>query len=163
MDNPDWRNILQGLSISGMVRQLAENCVLQKISDNTVNLLLSAGFRQLQNVKAEKRLQQALSEYFDADIKLEITVGTIGSSASDTVPMDKIETPAQTMAREIDERQRRAEAAIEEDSFVQAMKKNFNAEVIPGSVKPVSDQAIEDKPVNNGEQMTTNIENEVIR
>ena len=57
-----------------------------------------------------------------------------GSSA------EKIETPAQTQTRETNERQQQAEQAIEEDGFVQAMKENFNAEIVPGSVKPVTDE-----------------------
>ena len=48
-------------------------------------------------------------------------------------------TPAQTEAREKDERQQQAERSIEEDGFVQAMKETFNAEVIPGSVRPAAE------------------------
>ena len=50
-----------------------------------------------------------------------------------------METPAQAEAREKDERQLQAEKSIEEDSFVQAMKETFNAEVIPGSVRPAAE------------------------
>ena len=50
------------------------------------------------------------------------------------------ETPAQAEAREKDERQVQAEQSIEEDGFVQAMKQNFNAEVVPGSVRPADDK-----------------------
>ena len=125
----DWRQILEGLAVSGMVKQLAANCVLLQQDGNTIRLGLDAGHRQLRSPKAEKRLQQALGEYFDTSIRLEIEIG------ADTTQ----ETPAQAEAREKDERQLQAEKSIEEDSFVQAMKETFNAEVIPGSVRPAAE------------------------
>ena len=122
----DWRQILEGLTVSGMVRQLAANCLLLEQDGNTIRLGLDEGHRQLINAKAEKRLQQALGEYFDANIRLEIT----------THSDDNTETPAQAESREKGERQLQAEKSIEEDGFVRAMKETFNAEVVPGSIRP---------------------------
>ncbi len=122
----DWRQILEGLAVSGMVRQLAANCLLLEQDGTTIRLGLGEGHRQLLNAKAEKRLQQALGEYFDANIRLEITIYTD----------DNKETPAQAELREKNQRQLQAEKSIEEDGFVQAMKETFNAEVVPGSVRP---------------------------
>jgi DNA polymerase-3 subunit gamma/tau len=124
-----WRQILEGLAINGMVKQLAANCLLLEQSEHNIRLQLDSGHRQLLNTKAEKRLQQALREYFDADIRLEIEHASSGQAA--------VETPAQAAARERAERQQQAEQSIERDGFVQALKNNFNAEIIPGSVKPV--------------------------
>jgi len=133
-DSRDWREILEGLAVNGMVKQLAANCVLQNIADNTVTLAVDAGHQQLRNAKSEARLKQALCEYFDKDLRLEIVVNT---GAKTEAVNQKIETPAQSQARETGERQQQAETSIEGDSFVQAMKENFNAEIVPGSVKPV--------------------------
>ena len=134
-DSRDWREILEGLAISGMVKQLAANCVLQSLEDNTVTLAVDAGHQQLRNAKSETRLRQALCEYFDKDLRLEIIVNIGAKTEAEGAP---VETPAQSLARETGERQQQAEASIEGDSFVQAMKENFNAEVVPGSVKPVN-------------------------
>lgn len=131
----DWREILEGLAINGMVKQLAANCVLQELEDNTVTLAVDAGHQQLRNAKSEARLKQALCEYFDKDLRLEIVVNT---ATTDETVNQQIETPAQSQARESGERQQQAEASIESDSFVQSMKENFNAEIVPGSVKPVT-------------------------
>ena len=125
----DWRQILEGLAVSGMVRQLAANCLLLKQDGNTIRLGLDDGHKALRTPKAEKRLQQALGEYFDANIHLEI----------DTCTNNNFETPAQAEVREKDQRQLQAEKSIEEDGFVQAMKETFNAEVIPGSVRPAAE------------------------
>ena len=128
----DWRRILESLAINGMVRQLAANCVLLERSDHNIRLLLDAGHRQLLNDKARKRLQQALREYFDADIRLEIEHAGAGRAP--------VETPAQAAAHERAHRQKQAEQSIERDGFVRALKDNFNAEIIPGSVKPVAEK-----------------------
>jgi len=125
----DWRQIMEGLAVSGMVRQLAANCMLLEQDGNTIRLGLDDGHKTLRTPKAEKRLQQALGEYFDVDIRLEI----------DTYTDNNYETPAQAEVREKDERQQQAEKSIEEDGFVQAMKETFNAEVIPGSVRPTAE------------------------
>jgi DNA polymerase-3 subunit gamma/tau len=47
------------------------------------------------------------------------------------------ETPAQHDARSRDERQQQAQRAVENDGFVQLMKTTMNAEIIPGSIRPV--------------------------
>ena len=125
----DWRQILEGLAVSGLVRQLAANCLLLAQDGNTIRLGLDDGHKQLLNPKAEQRLQQALGEYFDADIRLEI----------ETYTDDSTETPAQAATREKNERQRQAEQSVEEDGFVQAMKETFNAEIVPGSVRPTAE------------------------
>ena len=125
----DWRQILEGLAVSGMVKQLAANCLLLEQDGNTIRLGLDDGHKALRTPKAEKRLQQALGEYFDANIHLEI----------DTCADNNFETPAQAEVREMDQRQLQAEKSIEEDGFVQAMKETFNAEVIPGSVRPAAE------------------------
>ena len=127
----DWRQILEGLAVSGMVKQLAANCVLLEQEGKTIRLGLDKGHKQLLSPKAEKRLQQALGEYFDTDIRLEIE--------TDADAVRENETPAQAVAREKDERQQRAEKSVEEDGFVQALKETFNAEVVPGSVRPAAE------------------------
>ncbi len=131
--NQSWREILEVLSVSGMVKQLAANCVLREVKDGVITLVIDEGHKTLCSAKAEKRLQQALCEYYDRDMRIDIIVE--GSSS-----VEKVETPAQTQTRETNERQQQAEKAIEEDGFVQAMKENFNAEIVPGSVKPVADE-----------------------
>jgi DNA polymerase-3 subunit gamma/tau len=47
------------------------------------------------------------------------------------------ETPAEQLRRESDERQVDAEAAIEQDATIQALKATFGARLVPGSVKPI--------------------------
>ncbi len=124
----DWREIVDMLGLGGLVKQLAINCTMKQRDGNNIVLQIESGHSNLINPKAKQRLQQALGEYFNIDAQLNIEV------ASQIVN----ESPAQTIQRETNQRQQQAEQSINEDSFTQTLKENFNAELIPGSVKPVT-------------------------
>jgi len=123
----DWREIVNALGLGGLVKQLAINCSMQQRNGCNIVLQISGGHSNLINPKAKQRLQMALGEYFNIDAQLEIKV----------VNQTETESPAQTTRREVDQRQQQAVEAINEDSFAQSLKENFNAELVPGSVKPV--------------------------
>ncbi len=122
-----WRDIVNSLGLGGLVKQLAINCTLENRDDCNIVLQIASGHSNLVNAKAKQRLQQALGEYFNIDAQLEIKV----------VSQNVSESPAQTVKRETDQRQQQAVESINEDSFTQTLKEQFNAEIIPGSVKPV--------------------------
>lgn len=124
----DWRQVVESLGLGGLVKQLAVNCTVKHHDGNNIVLQIAGGHSNLINPKAKLRLQQALGEYFDIEAHLDIEV----------VSQTETESPAQTVQREALQRQDQAEQAINEDSFVQSLKDNFNAEVVPGSVKPVT-------------------------
>jgi DNA polymerase-3 subunit gamma/tau len=124
----EWREIVISLGLGGLVKQLAVNCAVKQRDGNKIILQIASGHRNLINPKAKQRLQQALGEYFDIDAQLDIEV----------VNKIEAESPAQTTQRETVQRQQQAESSINEDGFVRSLKENFNAEIIPGSVKPVT-------------------------
>jgi len=128
----DWCSIVRALSLGGLVKQLAINCVWKSREENIIVLQLEQGHSNLLNPKAKLRLQQALGEYFDIDAQLQIEI--IKTTVASSQPGR--ETPAQAVQREQQQRQQQAEQSINNDSFVQTLKETFNAEIIPGSVKP---------------------------
>ena len=69
-----------------------------------------------------------MGEYFNIDAKLDIKV----------VNQIAAESPAQSTQREVGERQEQAVQSINDDTFTQSLKESFNAEIVPGSVKPIS-------------------------
>ena len=123
----DWREIVNALGLGGLVKQLAVNCSLKARDGNQITLQIAMGHSNLINPKAKQRLQQALGEYFNIEAQLDIEV----------VKNVEKESPAQTTQRETVQRQDQAVQSMNEDSFAQSLKENFNAEIIPGSVKPV--------------------------
>jgi DNA polymerase-3 subunit gamma/tau len=124
----DWREVVNALGLGGLVKQLAINCTMKQRDGCNIVLHIASGHSNLINPKARQRLQQALGEYFNIDAKLEIKV----------VNQVDSESPAQTTQRETVQRQEQAVTSINEDGFTQALKENFNAEIVPGSVKPIT-------------------------
>jgi DNA polymerase-3 subunit gamma/tau len=124
--NGNWQGLIDACNIKGMVKQLAVNCTLEQHSGNDMQLVLNREFSQLLNPNLQNKLQDALSDFLGDRVKLNITLGQPSG-----------ETPAQTVARNVAEKQQAAEQSIEQDPVVQALKDNFDAVVVPNSVRPV--------------------------
>jgi DNA polymerase III subunit gamma/tau len=122
----DWQGLIEAMNIRGMVKQLAVNCVLENRNGSEMQLMLNQEHSQLVNPGLQSKLQDALSNYLGEKIKLDIILGTAAT-----------ESPAQTTARNVVEKQQAAEQSVDQDPMVQALKDNFGAEVVPNSVRPV--------------------------
>ncbi|VAW53442.1 DNA polymerase III subunits gamma and tau [hydrothermal vent metagenome] len=125
----NWAALLEQLNLRGMVKQLAVNCTLREQSSNEIILTLNKENEQLLNPIMLKKLEEALCASLQQKLKLTIELGD-----------QQIESPAKTTARNQVERQQNAEELIHQDPVVQALKENFNAEVVPNSVKPINEQ-----------------------
>jgi len=124
----NWAGLVESLNLRGMVKQLAVNCILREKSSSEVMLTLSKENEQLLNPALLKKLEEALCTCLQQKLKLSIELGA-----------QQIESPARTTARNDAERQQSAEESIDQDPMVLALKENFNAEVVPNSVKPVNE------------------------
>jgi DNA polymerase-3 subunit gamma/tau len=71
-----------------------------------------------------ERLQAALVQ-FGHDVQLNVTTGPV------------LDSTAKRLVQENAERQARAEAIILQDPFVQSLMRDFDAKIVPGSIKPV--------------------------
>lgn len=122
----DWPGMIEAINPKGMVRQLAVNCVLQHYSGNDISLLLSQEHKNLLNAGMQTKLQELLSNWLGAKIRLQIDVGTATT-----------ETPAQSKQRQVSEKQQAAQQSIAQDPLVQALKENFGAELVPNSIRTI--------------------------
>ena len=123
----DWVEVIAQLSLSGVTLVLANHCILQDIDDQHIHLLLDPSQATLLNSKQQERLTQALSQYFKKPMQLHITLGNTQQ-----------ETPAAQQKRNLSEQQIAAEQAIHADPHLQTLVKNFDAKIIPGSIKPTN-------------------------
>jgi len=121
----DWPGILAAMELSGMPRQLADNCVLLGRDGTTLRLALDPRRTALQTRAIEDKLAQALSRHFGSPVRLEIEAR--GSEA---------ETPARAIERQQAERRAQARAVFEADATVDAFKQRFGASVVAESVRP---------------------------
>jgi len=123
----DWHQIVAALSVSGLARELAQNCELRRLDEGLCLLRLSPKQGHLQMKPSPERLQQALAEYLGRPVQLRIEVGDI-----------EVDTPAATAGRQRQELQERAASAIAQDGFVRDMIDTLDASVVDSSIKPIA-------------------------
>lgn len=125
VEGDDWDTIVEALNVSGMVRELATNCVLKSRDDAIIKLLLDASHAHLRNKNIEQRLEDALQHYFSLPLKLEI---------KGDLPVT--DTPALQQTRQQQDRQSAAVKTIEADANIKELQKAFNARVITETIQP---------------------------
>ncbi|MCG2576685.1 DNA polymerase III subunit gamma/tau [Dechloromonas sp. XY25] len=122
----DWHQIVAALAISGLARELAQNCELRQLTDGQCLLRLSPKQAHLQMKPNPERLQQALAEYLGRPVQLRIELGE-----------NEVDTPAATVGKQRQEQQERAESAIAQDGFVRDAIDTLGASVVQTSIKPI--------------------------
>jgi len=120
----NWRSLVDRLKL-GLARALAQNCELLSHDAHNFYLSVPEAHKHLLGDSYQEKLLTALTQYFGTKIKLHFTVGGTGN------------TPAAQISQEKAEVQSAAESAIREDDFVQALVKDFGAQIIPSSIKPI--------------------------
>ncbi len=122
----DWVEMVAELSLSGAVRQLANNCMFAARDGKALELTLDQTQAHLRTDSLQEKLRQALSEHLGEELRLQISLGRPAA-----------ETPAQRRKREAAEIQREAVATIKADPNVLAMEQAFGATLDEESIKPV--------------------------
>lgn len=123
----DWVNLLPNLGLSAMVKELANNCFVENWSEGRVLLGIDKSKEYLATDKSRERIAEAMNQYFGQVLSVNIQA----SEAS-------AETPAMSRERAEQEKQKAAESSVEHDDFIRAMQDAFDAEIVPGTVKPNS-------------------------
>ncbi len=122
----DWHSITAGLNLGGMARQLAQHCELAEVAQDIVTLRLPPLHKHLLGKPQQDRIQSELSSHYGRPVRLNIVL----AEARD-------ETPAERSRVVQRERQERAIAAIEQDSFVREVVDLFDATINESSIKPI--------------------------
>ncbi|HSH54776.1 MAG TPA: DNA polymerase III subunit gamma/tau C-terminal domain-containing protein, partial [Methylotenera sp.] len=123
--NGNWRGLVDELKL-GLARALAQHCELVSYDEYSISLSVPETQKHLLLPNYQEKLGSAISQYFDKKIKLQFSIGGTGN------------TPAKQISQEKAHAQANAESAIEEDTFVQALINDFGAQIIPNSIKPIS-------------------------
>jgi len=119
-----WNEIVSGLGVTALVRELAVHSQLDAIEGDRVAITLDEAYAHLHNKEREAALSQALAAQFGRDIRLQVTVGQ---------PTD---TPAREKQRYQAERQQAAADAILNDPAVRRLQDEFSAKINPASIQP---------------------------
>lgn len=115
---PEWRDILPKLELTGMAYALASNCTLQHYAGNKVELLLAASHQPMLNPKLKERLTEALSRHFGQPMHLDIV-----TTAAELM------TPTKLQQHENDQRLASAKQSILADPKVKQLIDMYDATV----------------------------------
>ncbi|MCX7178841.1 MAG: DNA polymerase III subunit gamma/tau [Proteobacteria bacterium] len=123
----DWHEIIERINLGGMVRGLAQHCELAEVSNDTITLRLPPAHKYLLGKMPQDKLQAELQGYYGRPLKLSIVL----AETADETPVER----SRQMQRE---RQERAIASIEQDSFVRDVVELFDATIHESSIKPIN-------------------------
>jgi len=122
----DWPALIKAAGLGGPMGQLVQNSVLLGIENGLVRLALKSEFEHLITPLFVDQMQAKLSTALGQSVKVKFEKAA-GLS----------ETPAEIAGRERAGRQSAAERALDSDPKVQGLLRDFDARIIPASVKPV--------------------------
>jgi DNA polymerase-3 subunit gamma/tau len=121
----DWKNLIDEMALTGLVRELAGNCILKEHDRDRIHLVLLPSQEHLLRTIQQERLQSVIHERFGKDVKLVITVEEPDS-----------ETPNQSKKRLKDEREQQAIESFNDDQDVKNIVDTFNATIEQNTIQP---------------------------
>ncbi|AOU99588.1 DNA polymerase III, subunit gamma and tau [Acidihalobacter yilgarnensis] len=124
-DTGDWAARVAALGLRGLAGQLASHTSLISADDGHYRLAIERASEHLCTEMARQRLTEALSAADGCQVRIDIQVA---ESVGDT--------PAVQAERVAASRQSEAERSIETDEWIQSIRAQLDAKVVPGSVRP---------------------------
>ena len=124
-DSAEWLRIIEKAQFAGVVRALATHCALHSYQENDMKLLLASEHESLMAGATVTKLTQKIKETFGENTNVSIQVIA-----------DNIDSPAQQTKDREAERLSKAEVGLEQDEFIKALKRDMQAEIVPGSLQP---------------------------
>ena len=121
--NGNWRELVDQLKL-GLVKALAQQSELVSFKNNEIILSIADEHKHLLNEAYQKKLELSLSEHFSQRIKLVIL-----QKGANNSPLKQKQEERSTLIKD-------TENAILQDQFVKSLLTEFNAEIIPSSIKP---------------------------
>ena len=122
-----WPALAAGLPVRGVTQQLAQQSELLKCDaeGNAAQFHLRVPLETLCAAGSVDKLAAALSEHFGKTVRVTTEIGAVEQTANAVAQAERAE------------RQRQAEETMENDPFVQTLKREFGATIVPGSIRPI--------------------------
>lgn len=122
----DWSAMIARMRLEGMTRQLANNCILERIDDDHCCLIVDINHQHLCGGVPETKLQQALQKLRGTNLKLAINPAKAVLS-----------TPATALIKAGIDKQQAAVESINNDKNILALKTQFDARIMPDTIEPL--------------------------
>jgi DNA polymerase-3 subunit gamma/tau len=126
----DWPQLIERAGLRGPLGQLAQHAALLAVDGDVLRLALKPEHENLHSPAMASQLQERLAAATGRPLRLNFERARAG-----------VETPAEQIARTRSARQQQAEQDMEQDPFVQAAMREFDARIVPQSVR-VNDSAV---------------------
>jgi DNA polymerase-3 subunit gamma/tau len=123
---PDWHDVIERANLRGPIGQLAQNSSLRELDGEGMVLALQPQHMHLAVEPLTSQMEEKVSHALGRRVRIRFIAdhGNLG-------------TPAERRAQAQVDAQANAVASMESDPFVQTLKRDFDARVIPQSIKPV--------------------------
>jgi len=123
----DWPVVVTKLELRGVAHQLATQSELLRVyeDDVVIKIDLRIPVDTLLSAGSTEKLATALTGYLHKKVSITTEIGVVRQTAH-----------AATLAEQAD-RLQQAEQTLESDPFVQTLKREFGATIVPGSVRPI--------------------------
>ncbi len=128
---PAWEVLIERAGLRGPFGLLAQNAVLRERDGQTLVLALQPAHMSLAVEPMVSQMEERLGQVLGERIRLRFV------SADQHA---QTQTPAARAAKSRDAAQSAAEQSIENDPLVQSLKREFGAQVVPQSVKPLASE-----------------------
>jgi DNA polymerase-3 subunit gamma/tau len=125
-DAARWHALVDTLGLDGMTRQFARHCAWREHGDGRLRFALDPRARHLQSDERIAAVEAALAVQL-GPLRLEV----------EAIAIPGLLHPAALDEQRVIDRQRDAEAAIENDPVVASFRSLFGATVRPGSIQPI--------------------------
>ena len=123
----DWPVVVRQLELRGVAQQLATQSELLRAQedDGLINIELRIPVDTLLSAGSVEKLATALTRHLNKKVVITTEIGAVSQTAH-----------AASLAEQA-ERLQLAEQTLESDPFVQTLKREFGATIVPGSVRPI--------------------------
>lgn len=129
LNSENWLTIINGLKLTALARQFADNCAFIEYQNQQITLTIAPELAHLASVKNQERLTASISQYLGQDVKLRL---------ENTNSQQSTTTAASKRGEQAEIAQQRANDSIHNDPTVDALKEAFAARIIESTIKPIN-------------------------
>ncbi|MCW8387137.1 DNA polymerase III subunit gamma/tau [Fluoribacter dumoffii] len=127
-ESSDWARIIPRLKLTGLALNAVENSELVAKEDREVTLRVAKGHQSLFTPSVLTRLEAALGQYYQSPIKIILNSDEMVQAS-----------PAQQKEQATQQKQHKAEIALQNDAMFQQLQQDFSAELVKNSIVPLKD------------------------
>ena len=124
----DWSAIIQTLNLTGLTFTAIENAEFISKDGRDLTLRVARGHQSLFTPTIMARIETALAGYYQSPVKIILNSDEMVQSS-----------PAQQKERATQQKQQKAEAALQNDPLFQQIQQEFSAELVKNSIVPLKD------------------------